>query len=306
MARRTMTPISDLRHAVQEHGRIRLGMKARKGSKTYPTSIDTFRFTSPDGQAIAALAELYGGVARPWNDDRATVRDQWEVISEAKEIAVWVGSGSMSQVYEFWTAAGCQRRCDGSLAMHARAGSMVEGPCVCNTDNTLPDEQACTPKTRLTVMLPEIRMAGGWRVETSSWHAAREMPNMMATIELLQGTGLAAGKLIVAEGMSKTPGGQTKRFTFPRLIVDATPQELVSGQAAVTAITAPIPEQRAIGPVSMEASPTRDEYGRNLGDDVIDAEVISDATVYGSQREAGLANPGRKIVKVSNGWAVEE
>ena len=49
-------PIHDLGRT-PEHGRIRLGVKTERAMK----SLDTFRFTSPDKEAIEQIADAYGG-----------------------------------------------------------------------------------------------------------------------------------------------------------------------------------------------------------------------------------------------------
>ena len=201
-------PIADLGGTFQEQGRIRLGVKdAKRGMR----SIDTFRFTSPDQATIEQIAELYGGKARPWHDDRANPKDQFEVITKAKEIRVWVGSQSISQWNEKWEGGGITRRCDGARCTFYKGDDQTIGDCLCNGPKPLGRNQLCKTKTRLTVLLPEVRLAGGWRLESSSDHAANEMPGMLALIEQVQAaSGLAAGKLILRDGISKR-GGKTKR-----------------------------------------------------------------------------------------------
>ena len=80
-----VVPIAKDYGRIPEQGRIRLGVKTERAMK----ALDTFRFTSPDPEAIAALASLYGGKAKPWSDKRASPKEQWEVITEADSIKVW-------------------------------------------------------------------------------------------------------------------------------------------------------------------------------------------------------------------------
>lgn len=272
------TPIAELGGALQEQGRIRLGVKdAKRGMK----SIDTFRFTSPDRGVIDKLAEVYGGVAKPWNDPKANVKKQFEVITTTNEISVWVGSEGISQWYEYWSGGGCQRRCDGQVCnVPDRETVWRETVCICNSEQPPAHKDICKPKTRMTVIIPEVRMAGGWRIETSSWNAAKEMPMMEQLVRSMQSNGLMAAKLRITHGMSQT-GKQTKRYTYPQLILDETPAAIMSGQADVARLTRADVEQtpalqpgEVVTPVSiMEEIPPAHDY---LGEDITDAEIIEE------------------------------
>ena len=70
-----------------EQGRIRFGMKHPQ--RKFPMSLDTFRFTSPDRNAIEKVAEVFGGDPKPWNEPRAQQKHQWEVLTRADCIDVW-------------------------------------------------------------------------------------------------------------------------------------------------------------------------------------------------------------------------
>ena len=79
-------------YRIPEQGRIRLGVKTERAMK----SIDTFRFTSLDECAIQALAEEYGGTVQPWTPQRSK-ESQWEVLTEASEIRVFLPPWCASQ-----------------------------------------------------------------------------------------------------------------------------------------------------------------------------------------------------------------
>src|SRR3954468_13623690 len=99
---KTVQPLAERDSRMTEHGRIRFGVKTGKAMK----AIDTLRFTSPDKAAIDELAKLYGGTVKAWSDDKSAVKNQYEVITQAREIDVVLPPGSLSSWYELWTGGG--------------------------------------------------------------------------------------------------------------------------------------------------------------------------------------------------------
>jgi len=226
---------------IPEHGRIRLGVKTERAMK----ALDTFRFTSPDRQAICQLADLYGGVVGEWSPPRAK-QTQWEVISGSAEIRIFLPPNSIDVHYEQWSGGGCQRRCDGEeveVPMKTPDGMDLDTvPCICAATNKMD----CNPYTRLRVIIPDIKFGGIWRMESKGWNAANELPGMATVLEQLQTIGIVEGKLTL-EQRSKISGGQTRHFVVPRLSTDTSPTEILSGQAQVHALSKaeviqPIPE----------------------------------------------------------------
>jgi hypothetical protein len=168
-------PISPIvlqrRHA--ELGRIRLGDQQPTASgKTRPNKLSKFRFTSVSEQYIRDLATLYGGEARPWDNNGIA---SWEVYSEASSIPVIVVKGGLSQFLEHWSGGGCQRRCTGEREL------IKDQACICD-----PQDRLCKPTTRLSMMLPELEAIGVFRMETHGWNSAAEIP---AVAELAQFVG---------------------------------------------------------------------------------------------------------------------
>lgn len=80
-------PINTLQPRLRKLGRIRIGARetfTRKDGKqgSRPAKLDAFRFTSHDGQLVAAVAELYGGTPQPWAGGEG---DQHEVYTSASD-----------------------------------------------------------------------------------------------------------------------------------------------------------------------------------------------------------------------------
>jgi len=157
-------PIINLQRRLRECGRIRLGeQRTTAKGKTYPAALPRFRFTSPDRPALDAVAALWGGTVRPW---QAPAGPQWEVTVEHDRIDVILPPAvlALTQWYEAWSAAGCQRRCDGAT------DTISDGPCLCD-----PENRACQETTRLSVVLPQVPAFGLWRLETHGYYAAVEL-----------------------------------------------------------------------------------------------------------------------------------
>lgn len=291
---RQVIPIGNLDRRLPVLGRIRLGIKVAaksKAGKDYerPQSIDTFRFTSHDRTALEQVAEMYGGVVKEWKEPRADP-GQFELITTASEIRVVLPPEPLGStpVYEHWTGGGCDRRCDGVNCTRIVKGpdgaEQVEIPCLCDQEGAL----LCDPHTRLSVIIPEVRFGGVWRLDTKGWDAAQELPGMVALLESMQDRGLTVG-LLRLEQRHKVTAGETHNFPVPVLALDASMNELAAGAAryAVTAgSTAP-----ALGAGSSEGDAVATEpsgsdgaVGNGSGhpsddEDIVDAEVVDDRTL---------------------------
>lgn len=275
---RPIVPIAHLQRRIPEAGRIRTGIAveatSKKGAKyDRPQAIETFRFTSSDQEAIEQIAATYGGTPRPW--EKAPTPGQWEVISEASEIRIVLPPDPMGQtpIYELWSGGGCERRCDGYSAQVIGRGpegpEMTEVPCICVSKG----EMACSPHTRLSVILPEIRFAGTWRYQSSSSMAvAVEMPGMVEMVQSLQERSLTRA-LLAIEHRKSVVAGQTHRFTIPVIRIAESMDALASGAARVGALGNGSQPPAALG---SGEEPESQGSGPTTADDVIDAEVVED------------------------------
>ncbi len=218
-----VTPIKEMGRP-PEQGRIRYGIKTMSQSgKTIPRSITKFRFTSSDVTALDQIAQLYGGTVRPWQDGQS------EVVSSSEEIAIVLPPNPLGDgpVYELWKSGGCVRRCDGITAWvpaaHPEGSELLEVPCLCDEKQNL----ECKPTTRLSVILPEVRFGGVWRLDCKGWHGTNELPAMVSTVQQLQGQGLSRAYL----ALEKRKKG-SKQWVVPVIRLGATPNQLMQAREA--------------------------------------------------------------------------
>lgn len=209
-------------------GRIRIGVtrKTQKG-RDAPAKLDTFRFTSGDKASIEQVAALYGGEVRPW----AGHDGQWEVISGSKLLKIALPPDPLggTPIYEEWKAGGCVRRCDGVNCWLMNLEEPREVDCICGQKGVL----ECKLTTRLSVLLPEIRFLGVWRLDTHSWNAASELQGFVEAIKAMEARGIQRGEL----RLDRRFGAKGAIF-IPALGFDASLNQLAEGGEPIAALPA--------------------------------------------------------------------
>lgn len=177
-------------------GRLRAGYNnPEKKSRDKRDSLDNWRFTSTHEDAIHEVAEVYGGVPRPWKERPG----EWEVFSTSNMLNVQLPADPLFAAYELWGSGGCQRRCDGEKCVvpvqDPNGGHLDEVDCWCDANGKEPghDKEACVVTIRLKVVLPEIPGIGVWMLTSSSIYAAMELPGIC---DLIDGMRMRSGLLI--------------------------------------------------------------------------------------------------------------
>lgn len=241
-------------------------------------SLDHWRITSRDLDQISLLADRYGGTVRQWAPGRGR-QTEWEVLTESPTLEVIVPPNALggTPVYELWSQAGLQRRCDGvvlTIPSETPDGAIqMEQACICDGTSNM----QCKPITRLNVLLPDIPFQGVWMMEAKGWNAAKELPGMVDMVVAIQDQGFARATLAL-EKRTKTEHGNTTHFMVPVLRTPATLNELAAGGARLQSIGA--------GDTPALASPAPVD----LDDEIVEAEVVTEGeaetsllirTIYG-------------------------
>lgn len=271
---REVVPVSQLGRRVTEQGRIRLGKKVAGGRGQRPTSIDTFRFTSPDKTAIEQLAAQYGGKVTACED--RNLKGQWEVETLVNEIGVILPPEALggTPIYEQWSGGGLVVRCDGITASTPRKlgdgeWDFDESACKCLTSG----KNECKVKVRLSVILRDIRFGGSWLLTTSSWNAAHELPGMIDMIEAVQDQGLTPALLRLVR-RNETRFGETRTFVVPTLAIDASVNQILAGGNELSAPSSG-GERAALPPASGPAFDPDDEVAEGVIEPEWDYEAVS-------------------------------
>lgn len=255
-------PLLDIQRRGQQLGRIRIGQQVPRSddpTKMRPARLDTFRITTQSRVAADAIAELYGGTVRDWNNE-------FEVITGQSAIGVTVPPRDqvVSQWYEMWSAGGCSRRCDSQI-------ERISGkPCLCpHADDptdlaqveaaakerarlaSLKVPQACKAITRISVMLPDLPGLGVFRLDTHSYYAAVEIGDAAALMQAARDQGVFLPAVLRIEHRQRVANGRTKKFPVPVLEVMATFRQITSGQLEAGGLAAQLPpppgqQQRAL------------------------------------------------------------
>jgi hypothetical protein len=246
-------PILDLQRSVRQVGRIRLGeLAATRSGKQAPTKLETFRLSSPQRQPIELAARLYGGAVTEMRSDKSD--DRWQVTTTATSIPVVIPPAShLSQWYEEWGGAGCERRCDGRNMIVA-AGRAVDKPCECD-----PENRVCRMTTRLSLILPELEALGVWRLDTKGYNAATELAAAADLCAVASSRGIPIPARLDLEqrtrrGRDENGRPETKKFAVPVLSVDVSlPQaQAILGRGDTSAGEL----QRAPAPVTVKGEST--------------------------------------------------
>jgi hypothetical protein len=254
---------------VQEAGKLKIGVKTGNAMK----AIDTWRFLSPHRDQLDQLAAQYGGTVKPFTDPKANPKDQFELISTSAEIRVLLPPGGLSQNYEHWSGARCERRCDGEQAIIPSRGpdGFDTVDCLCFEQQLL----QCKIKTRLTVVFPDITFRGTWTLTTGSWNAADELVAMEGMIDQLQLAHDIINVNLTIEKRSRMTTEGKRNFVVPVLSIPGSIRELSTGagglglgQGAETPSEAPLGAITA-GTRHLEAVPDDPEPA--------EAELLADA-----------------------------
>ena len=231
-------------------------------------AIDTFRFTSKDREALCQIADCYGGRVEEWTPQRSK-EQQWEVISGSSEIRVFLPQNSIDVWYEEWSGGGLVRRCEGlnaQVEIQTPDGTDIDMvPCHCSQQVELNRPMSCDPHTRLSVILPDIRFGGTWRLESKGWNASKELPAMSEVITQMQAMGIVEGVLSL-EKRTKKSGGQTRNFVVPKLSTNTSPLEIMQGKA--------IPKIREVPNPPALSEAVQKEVDDFTMHAVVDAEIV--------------------------------
>lgn len=168
-------------------GEIRIGdsvvVEGKKGRQ--PRRLRTFKFTVPTEAMARKVAGLYGGDVIPW--DRKEGHFAVVTARSAVEVYVPVRGTVTDSMMELWDGPVRKRWCDG------RTERMSGGPCKCPPDRAERDRlskllhpEACKPRTKIRVTIPELPGLGQFQLSTGSVNALEETGDASKVMEVFR------------------------------------------------------------------------------------------------------------------------
>lgn len=304
---REIVPVHKIKRRVPEQGRIRMGRKVLTGEldknnkpKSRPSKLTRLRFTSGDKQALDVIADKYGGDVTPWTEGPHDAQFEVTVTQEKVPIVLPPDPLSGTPIYEHWSGGGCQRRCDGidcTLPLADNAAPDAEQlvvACPCRAENRM----QCKPRTRLNVALREVPFGGTWRIESTGWNAAEELPGQVDMVLTVQETGMVMAELSIAQ-RTRLVRGQTKKFVVPCLTLPESIEALAAGSMRLKALgqVREIAGNLAALPAAKEVEDEREDWIDGT-DEVVDAELVEEPD---DDRDRAPGAPGRSGASSSAG-----
>lgn len=308
----------DLQRQGQQIGRLRIGQLVRtENGKQKPVRLDTFRFTTQSTYAARAVAELYGGEVRDWNNE-------YEVVTDFNEIGVTVPPRDevVTQWYEMWSKGGAKRRCNSQIE------TLSGGPCLCPHSEDPGDleqvhvaalerarlakmnpPRACKTVTRISVRIPDLPGLGVWRLDTGSYWAAVEIGDAAAVMQVARDRGVILPATLRIEHRKRVKDGQTTNFPVPVLDVLVTFRQIATGALEAGGLVAQLPPppsgvRRALTsgqPASAAAAPARQAAPAQppmTAQQIADsgAKALSRAQIEALAKQAETAGLGEDLI----------
>lgn len=218
-------------------GEIRIGtsveVPGKKGRQ--PKRLNTFRFTTAVEFTAHAVAAKLGGRVTPWDQRRG----YFEVTTDQTSLRVWVPPRSLAvdANMELWADGKRLRQCTGrAMSYPSPEPGQPPRPCICPAD---PDErarmaatrppQACKPKTRITVSIPELPgLTGVWTLWTGSMNAAVETADSGDAMALARAGGAYLPAILYIHWRRRVSDGSP--YPVPVLMIGTSIEELAKGE----------------------------------------------------------------------------
>jgi len=245
-------------------GEIRIGtsveVPGKKGRQ--PKRLNTFRFTTAVEFTARAVAARFGGEVAPWDQRRG----YFEVTTGKTSLNVWVPPRSLAvdANMELWADGKRLRQCTGrAMSYPPPEPGEPSRPCMCPAD---PDErarmaalrppQACKPKTRITVSIPELPgLTGVWTLWTGSMNAAVETADSGDAMALARAGGAYLPAILYIHWRRRVSDGSP--YPVPVLMIGTSVEELARGElpAGPAGLVAQVQAGAAAQPLAIAGAP---------------------------------------------------
>ena len=246
-------------------GEIRIGTSVEVAGKKgrQPKRLNMFRFTTAVEFTAQAVAARFGGEVVPWDQRRG----YFAVDTDQTSLRVWVPPRSLAvdANMELWADGKRLRQCTGrAMSFPAPETGQPPRPCMCPAD---PAErarlaasrppQACKPKTRITVSIPELPgLTGVWTLWTGSVNAAVETADSGDAMALARAGGAYLPAILYIHWRKRVTDGSP--YPVPVLMIGTSMEELARGElpAGPAGFVAQIRAGATAQPLALTAGPS--------------------------------------------------
>lgn len=218
-------------------GEIRIGTSVEVAGKKgrQPKRLNTFRFTTAVEFTAQAVAAKLGGEVAPWDQRRG----YFEVTTDQASLRVWVPPRSLAvdANMELWADGKRLRQCTGrAMSFPPPEPGQPQRPCICPADPAerarmagMRPPQACKPKTRITVSIPELPgLTGVWTLWTGSVNAAMETADSGDAMALARAGGAYLPAILYIHWRKRVAEGTP--YPVPVLMIGTSMEELARGE----------------------------------------------------------------------------
>jgi hypothetical protein len=218
-----MTPLELPTPRIPEAARIRAGGEAKAGGG-WGKRLREFRFTGNES-VVRRVAEVYGGKPSRW-------KNEWQVETESASLGVALPPDDLAirVSFEKYDGGGrILRRCD---ARQCQSFEYVEGPdgmsretaevpCLCQAQHEAGEDTDCDVKARLTVLVPDLMLAGTCLFTSTSPIFAAEAQGAIDFARLQQPTGSLRGRLVINPDRKSQTTGHNFQLVELHLAINA-------------------------------------------------------------------------------------
>ncbi|MGI5436395.1 hypothetical protein ACQEV4_02580 [Streptomyces shenzhenensis] len=179
---------------------------------TRPQALSSWRVTTHNSQAAAAITRLLGGLPEEWQTKSA---DRYEVLTDTSNVRIVLdGPHCITNDMKKWSINGLSHHCDGQqfLSPHRVKGD----PCGCPDSVEERKERARSrlgpqPNSEIVFRIDEIPNLGYFRMHSISWKFAESVALILNLMNSTRDKLACALSLVVVELKSATGGTATCR-----------------------------------------------------------------------------------------------
>lgn len=257
--------ITDAPGKLNRLGKIRLGVKEKKGDTTYPKATPYF-VVNPDSstpkESAKNFKEVYGDcpttldILLPYNDLNAAFPQSLKMFGTKGLICV--GDGETA------------RRLD------AKTGEIIETKC-CSTDCTNYKAKKCRLNATLNVVLYKVKGLGIWQIDTCSYYSIVSINNTLKLIYNMAGklTGIPFKLSLIPKSVVDKETSQKRTIYILDLQTPYSLVDIMNAKQKSEIFTSTLPSSGTSTTTDDKEKTDKEKVSIDNGD-IVEEEIIGD------------------------------